>query len=213
MKYKYILFDLDGTLTDSQEGITKCVQYALRSFGIEEKCENLTCFIGPPLRDMFSSKYGIDGEAATQKYRERFSTVGLFENRVYDGIPSLLGELKNNGATLAVATSKPEVYSRRILDKFDLSRYFDVIVGCNLDGSREKKSEVIAEALNQLGCPEKSSVIMVGDRHHDVEGASENGISTVGVDYGFSGPGELESAGAISVVKSVDELRKALIGD
>ena len=91
MKYKYILFDLDGTLTDSQEGITKCVQYALRCFGIEEKCENLTCFIGPPLRDMFSSKYGIDGEAATQKYRERFSTVGLFENRVYDGIPSLLG--------------------------------------------------------------------------------------------------------------------------
>lgn len=213
MKYKYILFDLDGTLTDSQEGITKCVQYALRSFGIEEKCENLTCFIGPPLRDMFSSKYGIDGEAATQKYRERFSTVGLFENKVYDGIPSLLGELKNNGAILAVATSKPEVYSRRILDKFDLSRYFDVIVGCNLDGSREKKSEVIAEALNQLGCPEKSSVIMVGDRRHDVEGASENGISTVGVDYGFSEPGELESAGAISVVKSVDELRKALIGD
>ena len=211
MNCKYILFDLDGTLTDPKEGITRCVQYSLRSFGIEEDTENLTPFIGPPLAQMFESSYGIDGAAATEKYRERYATVGIFENRVYDGIAQMLVKLKAAEKMLALATSKPEVFARRILEKYELSQYFDVTVGSELDGRRTDKAEVIAEALRQLGNPYKDDAIMVGDRRHDVIGAKKCGIKCIGVRFGFAEQGELEKAGADYIAGSVSELSDMLL--
>ena len=151
--FQYVLFDLDGTLTDPKEGITKCVQYALKAFGIEEEnLDNLECFIGPPLRDSFMQYYGFtpkQAEKAIEVYRERFRTVGLFENQVYEGIPQLLKACKEAGMFLAIASSKPTIFVKRILEHFALDSYFDVIVGAELDGSREKKEDIVEEALRQ----------------------------------------------------------------
>ena len=151
--FEYVLFDLDGTLTDPKEGITKCVQYALKAFGIEEEnLDNLECFIGPPLRDSFMQYYGFtpkQAEKAIEVYRERFRTVGLFENQVYEGIPQLLKACKEAGMVLAIASSKPTIFVKRILEHFALDSYFDVIVGAELDGSREKKEDIVEEALRQ----------------------------------------------------------------
>ena len=152
--YEYILFDLDGTLTDSKPGITTCVQYALHRMGIEEPdLDKLERFIGPPLMDSFHDFYGFSeeqGKQATAYYRERYSVTGLFENEVYPGIDRLLADLKAAGKKLAVASSKPEVCVERILDHFGLLIYFDVVVGSDLNGTRTKKEEVVEEALRQL---------------------------------------------------------------
>ena len=154
MMYEYILFDLDGTLTDSKPGITTCVQYALHRMGIEEPdLDKLEPFIGPPLMDSFHDFYGFSeeqGKEATAYYRERYSVTGLFENEVYPGIDRLLADLKTAGRKLAVASSKPQVYVERILDHFGLLTYFDVVVGSDLNGTRTKKEEVVEEALRQL---------------------------------------------------------------
>ena len=201
-----VLFDLDGTLTDPKLGITTCVQHALRRFGIEE------CFIGPPLADSFRRYYGLDERQAAQAidyYRERFSTVGLYENAVYDGVPELLSRLRARGQTLAVATSKPTVYSQQILDHFDLSRFFDAVVGSELDGRRTDKADVIRETLRQLSLS-PSEACMVGDRRQDVMGAKACGVPVIGVAYGYAEPDELEEAGADWIVDSVDALRVLL---
>ena len=156
----YILFDLDGTLTDPKEGITKSVQYALSAFGIEvTNLDELEPFIGPPLKDSFMEFYGMDEPTALraiEKYRERFQDKGLFENRLYDGVPELLRKLKGNHKKVAIASSKPTVFVERILEYFDIRRYFDVVVGSELDGTRTEKSEVVAEALRQLYGEESS---------------------------------------------------------
>ncbi|MBO5472561.1 MAG: HAD family hydrolase [Lachnospiraceae bacterium] len=224
--YQYILFDLDGTLTDPKIGITSCVQYALRKMGIEEPdLDKLEPFIGPPLTDSFREFYEMDEENAAQAvryYRERFSTVGLFENQVYPGIPEMLEELKRAGKRLAIASSKPTVFVKKILEHFEICQYFDVIVGSELDGTRSRKEEVVEEALRQL-LPEKETekypdgnggfdkaVVMVGDRKFDVEGAIEHGIASVGVAYGYAAEGELAEAGADYVVETVEELAKVL---
>ena len=188
----YVLFDLDGTLTDPKEGITKSVQYALASFGIEEEnLDNLEAFIGPPLKDSFMDFYGFDEEKAEQgivKYRERFADTGIFENRMYDGIPLLIRKLKGNRKKIAVASSKPTVFVERILEHFEIRQYFDVVVGSELDGTRVKKEEVVEEALRQLygENPEdledkKKRTVMVGDRKFDVDGAKAQGIRSVAV--------------------------------
>ena len=151
---EYLLFDLDGTLTDPKVGITTCVQYALKSFGIDEPdLDKLEPFIGPPLKDSFMQFYEMnekDAEAAVEKYRERFKDVGLFENEVYEGIPQMLRILRNKGMHLAVASSKPTVYVERILEHFEIREYFEAVVGSELDGRRVNKDEVVAEALKQL---------------------------------------------------------------
>ena len=228
--YEYILFDLDGTLTDPKPGITTCVQYALHKMGIEEPdLDKLEPFIGPPLLDSFHEFYGFDeeqGQQAIAYYRERFRVTGLFENEVYPGIEQLLEELKASGRKLAVASSKPGVFVERILEHFGLCAYFDVVVGSELDGTRAKKEEVVEEALHRL-LPEElfqgimkrknrgpghkyDTVVMVGDRRFDVEGAKEFHIASVGVNYGYASPGELSSAGADVIVETVEELREAL---
>ena len=215
---KYLLFDLDGTLTDPGAGITACVRYALQAFGIEETDQaKLEKFIGPPLQDSFMNFYGFDDEqanAAVAKYRERFQDTGIFENEVYEGIPKMLRTLQSKGFFLAVASSKPQVFVERIMDHFDLRKYFKVIVGSELDGTRGSKEEVVQEALNQLFAYkpiQKGQVYMIGDRSFDVEGARAQGIESVGVTYGYGGMEELKAAKADYIVRSVEELEKFLL--
>ena len=211
----HLLFDLDGTLTNPKEGITKCVQYALHAFGIEEPdLEKLVPFIGPPLRQSFMEFYGFSEEdalKAVDSYRERFSTIGLFENFPYPGIAAMLQKLQNQGKILAVASSKPTVFVHQILEKFALAQYFTVIEGSNMDGSRVDKKEVIAEVLQQLGNPPADQLLMIGDRKFDVIGAREMGFACVGVRFGFAAPGELEDSGAIYVAETVQELQEYLL--
>ena len=211
-----ILFDLDGTLTDPKIGITKCAQYALKSFGIDEPdLDRLEGFIGPPLQQSFMEYYGFDSEkanAAIVKYRERFSTVGLFENSVFPGIIDLLAYLKRSGKTLAVATSKPEVFMHQILERYGLASFFDLAVGSETDGTRVDKTEVIEEVLKRLDLngTDRAKVAMVGDRKFDIIGAKACGISAIGVRYGYAVENELESAGADYIFATVDELKDFL---
>lgn len=217
---KYLLFDLDGTLTDPKQGITTCVQYALQSFGIEEPdLDKLEPFIGPPLKDSFMKFYGMSEEQAGQaveKYRERFQDTGIFENRVYNGIPQMLRTLQSKGFYLAVASSKPTVYVERILEHFQLSKYFKVVVGSELDGTRVNKDEVVQETLNRLFSykpVQRDQVYMIGDRKFDVEGAKAFGIESVAVAYGYGSMEELKEAKADYIVRSVEELEKFLLRD
>jgi len=215
---KYLLFDLDGTLTDPGVGITTCVQYALKSFGIEEPdLSQLEPFIGPPLKDSFKEFYNMDdeqAERAVEKYRERFQDIGIFENEVYKGVPEMLRFLQSKGFFLAVASSKPTVYVERILEHFDLRKYFCVVVGSELDGTRVNKDEVMKEALNRLFSYKPiqySQVYMIGDRKFDVEGAKALGVESVGVTYGYGDIEELKDAKADYIVRSVEELQKFLM--
>ena len=211
---KNFLFDLDGTLTDPKEGITRSVEYALLKFGIETEDRNSLCpFIGPPLVDSFSRFYGFDEQKsvlAVKYYREYFSERGIFENEVYSGIPPLLSSLKEKGAKIYLATSKPEEYAVRILEHFDLYQYFDGVCGSTFDGSRVKKGDVIAEAKKRYSlCA--ADCVMVGDRMHDIIGAKENGIISVGAEYGYGGHKELCENGAEYTAKTVKELEKLLL--
>lgn len=214
MKYKYIFFDLDGTLTDPQEGITNCVKYALESFGIyEADYSMLLRFIGPPLVDSFHDFYGFDEEKAlraVEKYRERFSSVGLFENKVYDGIYDMLRKLVDSGHVLVLATSKPKVYADRIMARYRLRPYFRLICGSELDGTRNNKDEVIEYAIEKLKCP-RERIIMVGDRRHDIAGAKKCGIASCGVRFGYAEPGEIEAAGADFIADNTEELLSVLM--
>ena len=210
---KYLLFDLDGTITDPKEGITKCVQYALSKFDIEEECDNLLSFIGPPLTDSFMDFYGFDkqkAELAIKYYRERYAKIGLFENSAIDGIHDVLEKLKNSGYTLAVATSKPTCFAISICEKYDFSKYFDIIMGSELDGTRTKKSEIIYEVIKQLNAkPEE--VVMIGDRKYDIIGAKEVGTASIGVRFGYAEDGELEKAGADFIVGTPNELLTCIL--
>lgn len=214
--FNNILLDLDGTLTDPKEGITKSVQYALQHFGIEEDIDNLLPFIGPPLINSFQDFYGMseeDAVTAVAKYRERFSTIGIYENGVYPGIEDMLKALKESGKIVALATSKPHVFARRILEHYGLIQYFDILVGSEFDGTRNDKAEVIEEVCRQLNLPvgERESCIMVGDRKHDIIGAKKCNIKSVGVSFGYADENELELAGADFIVDTVDELKEFLI--
>ncbi len=209
---RVVLFDLDGTLTDPGLGITNSVMYALEKFSIlvEDRSE-LYKFIGPPLLNSFMEFYGFDEEQAEQAiayYREYFKEKGIFENKVYDGIPQLLEHMKTQKIVLAVATSKPEQFAVRILEHFNLSQYFDVIAGSDFENVRNTKAKVIAYALEQLAeqleedvSALKQSAIMVGDRFHDIVGAKENDIQSIGVLFGYGDRKELEDAGADFIVE------------
>lgn len=217
MRWKQLLFDLDGTITDPKVGITKSVQYALEAFGIiEPDADRLTPFIGPPLLDSFEQFYQMSREQAQQaveKYRERFSTVGLYENEIYPGMAQLLSELCAQGCRLAVASSKPTVFVKKILEHFQIESYFSVVVGSELDGRRVQKEEVVAEALRQLSLlGDAGETAMIGDRRFDIEGAQVHQLTGIGVAYGYALPGELEEAGADFVVQDVAELQKLLLG-
>ena len=214
----YLLFDLDGTLTDPKEGICTCVQYALSAMGIEEPdLDKLEPFIGPPLKDSFQEFYHMSEEqaqAAVEKYRERFQDKGIFENKLYPGIPEMLRALNSKGMFLGVASSKPTVFVKKILEHFEIARYFKVIVGSELDGPRTNKDEVVAEALQQLFGDkpvERDKVYMIGDRRFDTEGARAQGVESVGVAYGYGSMEELKEARTDYIVRSVEELQKFLL--
>ena len=236
---KKILFDLDGTLTNPKTGITKSVQYALAHFGIEEEADNLTQFIGPPLIDSFMNFYGFSLEQAREGvtvYREYFAPKGIFENDVYPGVPEMLAALKEKGAILAVASSKPELFVEQILEHFDLAKYFDVVVGSLLNETRTSKEEVLEEALRQLGVmstdnlrqvgytkkdndivatmeddDKKATIAMVGDRKFDIIGAKAHGLTAVGVSFGFAEPGELEAEEPDFIAETVEQLKDYLL--
>lgn len=212
--YKYILFDLDGTLTDPKEGITKSVAYALKHFGIDvEDLDTLCKFIGPPLKDSFMHYYGLsedDAHLAVEKYREYFEPCGMFQNKVYDGVENLLKELKTSGKEIVLATSKPGVYAQKILEHFHLDSYFSYVAGSELDGRRVKKGDVIAYALEKMNIKECSQAVMIGDREHDIIGAKEHGLSCIGVLYGYGSREEFERYGADCIVETVSELMEEL---
>lgn len=215
MKQKVILFDLDGTITDPKIGITKSFQYALQHFGIQvDNLDALEPVIGPPLKKSFSEFYHLSEEqieCAIEKYRERFSTVGLYENEIYDGMENLLKELSEAGYTLEIASSKPTVFVEKICEHFKIKQYFTHIVGSFLDGRRGEKEEVVEEAI-RLSKATPDHIIMVGDRIYDVIGAHKKGIAVIGVSYGYGGRQELEEAGADVIVDTVAQLREELLG-
>lgn len=209
-----ILFDLDGTLTDPKVGITKSVAYALAQDGIEVSDLNDLCtFIGPPLKISFMQEYGYDedkAQDAIQQYRVYFERKGMLENEVYPGIEEILKELREQGKLMLVATSKPWVYAKQILQHFHLDSYFLDICGSELDGTRSRKDEVIAHALASHGLKAKDCV-MVGDRMHDIAGAKANRMRAVGVLYGYGSLSELGDAGADYIAKDIEALKNILL--
>lgn len=216
--FKTILFDLDGTICDSGLGITRCVKYALEKMGhtVEDETK-LTYFIGPPLRDTFARYHGMTAEEAEQAlmyYRERYSTIGIREAEAYDGICELVKKLYDAGKTVALATSKPTVFAKIILEEYNIAQYFSAIVGCELDGTRDDKKEVMEECMRQLGITEadRADTIMIGDRHYDIGGAKHFGLHSVGVTYGFATTDtELVEAGADYIVNNCNELGEILM--
>ena len=208
--YKICLFDLDGTITDSAPGIVNSVIYALKKFGIEETDrEKLLQFIGPPLTESFHRFYGFTEEEswkAVEYYREYYAEKGIFECTVYEGLEDALKKIKESGRKILVATSKPEVYAKRIIEHFGLTKYFDYIAGMELDGGRGTKAQVIEYALETCKIKNRDEVLMIGDREHDVFGAESRGIDCVGVLYGFGSREELEKAGAKYVISRPEDL-------
>ena len=213
--FRSIFFDLDGTLTDPALGITNAIIYARKKFGLEPgKNQDYYKFIGPPMPDSFMEYFGLsrpEGERMLSYYREYFSELGLFENRVYPGIPELLSDLKAAGCRLFIATTKPTVFSLRIAERFGLSPYFEMVSGSEMQGDNSK-TRVIRNARDACHV-DMTSAVMVGDRFHDVEGAKNTGIPCIGVTYGFGGREELETAGADFLADTVEELREILLPD
>lgn len=212
--YKTVLFDLDGTITDSEPGIIACVQHALRQFGIEvEDPKTLRPFIGPPLRDSFREYFQMtpeEAEQATEFYRQRYAPIGKFECSVYPGIPQLLRRLHETGRTVILATSKPEGFAREILEHFDLLQYFDLIGGATLDGSRDTKEAVLQYILDSGHVPDRQDAVMIGDTKFDMIGAAAFSLPAVGVLYGFGSRQELEENGALFLARDAAELERYL---
>ncbi len=217
--YRVLLFDLDGTLTESEEGILNCMRHAFITGNMEvPEYDTLRKCIGPPLMVSFRDIYGLsqeEAEAAVIRYRERYAKIGLFENRVYDGIPELLKNLKACGYRLGVATSKPEIFAVQILHHFGLDVYFDAVAGSSVEKEGETKADMIRLAMARLGLTEeeKTVTLMIGDRRHDIEGAQECGLDSVGVYYGYAPLGEHEQYGATYIAKDVEALGTLLLAD
>lgn len=216
MAYEIILFDLDGTLTDSAEGITKSVQYALAQFGIAEPLANLRPFIGPPLQLSFATRYGFD-EAQTwravEAYRDYFARQGMYENLLFDGVPALLGALRERGKTLYIVTSKPTHFAVPIAAHFGIDGFFTQIIGANMDLTNTDKPTLVRQAVELHPAAAPASFVMIGDREHDIIGARANGIAGIGVTYGAGTPGELAEARASHIVNSVAELGALLLAE
>ncbi len=209
--YKNVLFDLDGTLTDPKVGITRCVAHALKYFGIEvENTDSLCDFIGPPLSLMFAKRFGFDEAQCTKAievYRERFSTVGKFENTVYPYTEKMLSLLKAKGVRIFVATSKPEKFAVEILTHFGLAHYFEKIRGIEMHEEKLEKDVIISRVMNEYGLL-PSDTVMVGDRSFDIDGAHKNGIKCIGVLFGYGSEAELKEHNADLIINTNEDLFK-----
>lgn len=216
MKYKYVLFDLDGTLTDPFDGITRAVKFSLLKFGITENDrERLASFIGPPLIDSYMRLYGFShgcALAAVGYYREYYADKGIFECTLYDGIAELIRELSDGGVKVIMATSKPEFFAQRLVKHFGLEGCFDAVCGATMDERRTKKDEVIRYALEKTKISDKSECVMIGDRKFDIDGAKAVGIGSIGVYYGYGSKAEIDAASPDRTAESVAELRSILLG-
>jgi len=210
-----VLLDLDGTLTDPIEGIANALDRAMAALGLPAlEPEQHRTAVGPPLTEVFAA-LGVPAghiDDAIAAYREYYGRAGLLENRVYDGVPEALSRVRDVGVRLVLATSKPEPFAARIVEGFGLAPLLDHVAGATLDGSVARKADVIARALDAVGAAAGPDVVMVGDRSHDVLGAAEHGLTCVGVEWGYAAPGELEAAGAITVVRTPGALADLLIG-
>ena len=208
--YETVLFDLDGTLTDPGLGITNSVMYALKKFNIEvEDRASLYKFIGPPLRESYAKYYHLSDEEITRAvayYREYFSVKGIYENELYEGIAEMLEQIKDSGRKVVLATSKPEEFAAEILRYFHIDHYFDFVAGSTMDGARVRKADVITYALESYGITDLSLAVMVGDREHDILGAKEIGLDSIGVLYGYGSREELQSAGATYLAEQVTDI-------
>jgi len=212
--YKYILFDFDGTVFDTVEGITKSVRYAINKQGIDRELEQLRCFAGPPLVDMFMEQFGFTkelAEKATDDFRERYQPIGLYECCVFSGIRELLKKVRNAGKKTGIATSKPQILAEKLLDQEDMRKYFDAIRGSRANGNNDAKWQVVQWVMDELGA-DKENTILVGDTKYDVLGAHQCGIKCIGVEYGYAAPGDLEKCGADFIVKDTAELLELLLG-
>jgi len=209
-----ILFDLDGTLTDPKVGITRSIQYSLQAFGIHvDNLDELTPFIGPPLKDSYREFYSFSDdelEKVVERYQEYFSQRGIFENKLYEGIDTLLKTLRDQQKTLIVATSKPTVFAEKILKHFEIDQYFSFVAGSELDGGRSRKDLVIAHAFENMEIYNPHRAVMIGDREYDIMGAKRVGIDSIGVLYGYGSFAELSGAGADHIVESVGALSELL---
>ncbi len=212
--FNTVLFDLDGTLTDSSPGIFNCVKHALTLLGRDIPDENvLKKFLGPPLRYSFTEFCGLDEDTAVQAvklYRQRYGTVMTTENALYNGVESMLKQLHNGGITIGVATSKPEKYAVKILEDFGIKRYFKTVCGTTPEENRTEKVYLIEKALRVCGVTDLSTAVMVGDRFYDIEGAKAAGIASVGALYGYGSRLELENAGADYTAASPDDIVKII---
>lgn len=217
MKYAAVLFDLDGTITDSKPGILNSIRYALNKYGLEVPSdEQLQTFIGPPLKEQFMVTFGLteaQGVRLVEAYREYYGEKGIFENSVYDGIPQLLHELKKHDLKILMATAKPELYAKRIAEHFEFDEYFDFIGGACMDGRRTDKYEVIEYVLESCRITDRSRTVMVGDRRHDMEGAARAGIGSLGVLYGYGSREELIRAGAEILANDPQETAEIILSD
>jgi phosphoglycolate phosphatase len=214
LRYQTILFDLDGTLTDPRLGITSCIAHALRELNAPiPPIDQLAACIGPPLRDSFANFLQTDDkdlfERAIALYRERFAPIGLYENEVYIGVPALLSELSAQGARIILATSKPHIYARKILEHFELVHHFEQLFGSELDGRNDKKTDLIAHALRTVKF-DPLTAVMIGDRGVDMSGGKASGLAAIGVEYGYGDAKELKAAGADQIVDSVATLQASL---
>ena len=213
-RWPVVLFDLDGTLTDPQVGITRCLAHGLAAVGhpVTDPAA-LRAFIGPPLIEGFAAMGVPDDriEHAIAAYRDRFVHVGMFENALIDGVAQLVRALLDTGTRLAVATSKPEPFAIEILEHFEIADAFEVIAGATLDNRRRHKDDVIAHAIDSLAYPEAADVVMIGDREHDIHGARAHGLASIGVLWGYGSLGELREARADTIVDTVDALRDLLL--
>ncbi|MBE6879653.1 MAG: HAD family hydrolase [Ruminococcaceae bacterium] len=210
MAYKYALFDLDGTLTDPYEGISKSVIYSLKSFGIEESDKaTLKKFIGPPLKESFMRFYGFSEEKAqkaVEKYRERYIATGVYENALIDGVRETLSLLKENGIKVYLATSKPQPLAEVILDHFGITEYFDFIGGADFNYNRDEKWQVIEYVFENAKIKDRENALMIGDRMHDILGAKRTGIKCLCVLCGYGSREEFDEYGADYIVETIPDI-------
>ena len=215
MKYRYLLFDMDGMLVDTREGILKCAQHALAAFGIQvDDLQTLTKFVGPPLSTSFREFYGFSDEQVAKAvtiYRQRYSTHGQYECFVFDGVADMLAALRAQGYRMCIATSKLETYAKEMLERLGIAGFFEQIVGATLDEKISTKAEVVREAIRRMEITQREKALMIGDRKHDVLGAKECGIDSFGVYMGCAEPLEHENAGATYIASGISELRQKLL--